>query len=180
MELWKIGDSAIAPNFKLVCKPNDWSKTISKAASQAEAGTLTEAKQLQLEYWTSFSEHLSANASFIRSQKPSPQHWTNFAIGRSEFHMSASVNTQDESVSIALILKGLNAKPHFYLLEQDKEEYESLFGEALDWQEKPDKKESWVRLSADFDPWRKEVWTCLLYTSPSPRDQRGSRMPSSA
>ena len=23
-------------------------------------------------------------------------------------------------------------------------------------------------------------WFCLLYTSPSPRDQRGSRMPSSA
>ena len=23
-------------------------------------------------------------------------------------------------------------------------------------------------------------WPCLLYTSPSPRDQRGSRMPSSA
>ena len=23
-------------------------------------------------------------------------------------------------------------------------------------------------------------WGCLLYTSPSPRDQRGSRMPSSA
>ena len=26
--------------------------------------------------------------------------------------------------------------------------------------------------------WR--FWACLLYTSPSPRDQRGSRMPSSA
>ena len=25
-----------------------------------------------------------------------------------------------------------------------------------------------------------EPWPCLLYTSPSPRDQRGSRMPSSA
>ena len=25
-----------------------------------------------------------------------------------------------------------------------------------------------------------DVQTCLLYTSPSPRDQRGSRMPSSA
>ena len=24
------------------------------------------------------------------------------------------------------------------------------------------------------------IWLCLLYTSPSPRDQRGSRMPSSA
>ena len=38
------------------------------------------------------------------------------------------------------------------------------------------------------DEWRAEVtgWApqyaepCLLYTSPSPRDQRGSRMPSSA
>ena len=25
-----------------------------------------------------------------------------------------------------------------------------------------------------------ELYSCLLYTSPSPRDQRGSRMPSSA
>ena len=28
--------------------------------------------------------------------------------------------------------------------------------------------------------WAKPVLPCLLYTSPSPRDQRGSRMPSSA
>ena len=26
----------------------------------------------------------------------------------------------------------------------------------------------------------RDAWICLLYTSPSPRDQRGSRMPSSA
>ena len=26
----------------------------------------------------------------------------------------------------------------------------------------------------------RRIYTCLLYTSPSPRDQRGSRMPSSA
>ena len=29
-------------------------------------------------------------------------------------------------------------------------------------------------------PAKMDVWVCLLYTSPSPRDQRGSRMPSSA
>ena len=31
-----------------------------------------------------------------------------------------------------------------------------------------------------FQRYRTLVGTCLLYTSPSPRDQRGSRMPSSA
>ena len=32
----------------------------------------------------------------------------------------------------------------------------------------------------DFDLLIQALITCLLYTSPSPRDQRGSRMPSSA
>ena len=32
----------------------------------------------------------------------------------------------------------------------------------------------------DMDEVRAEIEACLLYTSPSPRDQRGSRMPSSA
>ena len=32
----------------------------------------------------------------------------------------------------------------------------------------------------DVISWLKEYDNCLLYTSPSPRDQRGSRMPSSA
>ena len=30
------------------------------------------------------------------------------------------------------------------------------------------------------DSYNGASWSCLLYTSPSPRDQRGSRMPSSA
>ena len=34
--------------------------------------------------------------------------------------------------------------------------------------------------SVDGDPPAAMRYTCLLYTSPSPRDQRGSRMPSSA
>ena len=32
----------------------------------------------------------------------------------------------------------------------------------------------------DFKELKTRLKTCLLYTSPSPRDQRGSRMPSSA
>ena len=31
-----------------------------------------------------------------------------------------------------------------------------------------------------FNHFLQRYYTCLLYTSPSPRDQRGSRMPSSA
>ena len=42
-----------------------------------------------------------------------------------------------------------------------------------------------LRLLSVADPWAHQgrtraVWGCLLYTSPSPRDMRRSRMPSSA
>ena len=33
---------------------------------------------------------------------------------------------------------------------------------------------------ADYLKHKDDIQSCLLYTSPSPRDQRGSRMPSSA
>ena len=39
---------------------------------------------------------------------------------------------------------------------------------------------TWHHIAATFDNGVMTVYVCLLYTSPSPRDQRGSRMPSSA
>ena len=40
--------------------------------------------------------------------------------------------------------------------------------------------ETVAEISAVSQDGRTLIYTCLLYTSPSPRDQRGSRMPSSA
>ena len=41
-------------------------------------------------------------------------------------------------------------------------------------------REIWPELSFISKEIDEQLETCLLYTSPSPRDQRGSRMPSSA
>ena len=43
-----------------------------------------------------------------------------------------------------------------------------------------DKASKAVDVTKNFFQWREQAYNCLLYTSPSPRDQRGSRMPSSA
>ena len=45
--------------------------------------------------------------------------------------------------------------------------------------DEPNAEKNWADLKSKC-PWAKRVHGCLLYTSPSPRDQRGSRMPSSA
>ncbi len=152
VELWRIGDSPLAPKFNLASKPNDWTNAVGRVAAQIQSEDLTETKQLQLEYWTSFREFVAKHSKVIRSQKPLPQHWTNFAIGRSYFHLSALVNTWEKKIGVVLSLTGPDAKPHFYLLHAEREAIEREVGCVLEWRKNPDKKESAIWLRADMDP----------------------------
>ena len=55
IEVIQIGDSLPAPQFNVVAKPNDWSKSVKSSAS---SGELTETKVKQQEYWTEFKDYL--------------------------------------------------------------------------------------------------------------------------
>ena len=155
IELWRIGTSAIAPKFNIVCKPNDWVKTVLEAAERIN---LTETKQLQLDYWTAFREYLLKNSKILRPQKPLPQHWTNIAIGRSFFHLVAAVNTWDKQISVYLCLWGPNAKPHYYLLQKEKDSIEKEMGTPLEWRELPENKESHLTIRKNVDPTDRSTW----------------------
>lgn len=144
IELWRIGDSPVAPKFNAVCKPNDWTKSIATGVLDPDG--ITETKQLQLEYWTALREYLLENSKTLKPQKPLPQHWTNFAIGRSNFTLMAFVNTQTPRIAIGLAITGNEAKPHYHLLKQDREAIEEELGVRLEWMELPNKKESRIML----------------------------------
>src|SRR5689334_7653054 len=44
VELWRIGDSPVAPKFNVVSKPNAWTKSVTGGASRAADQDLTPAK----------------------------------------------------------------------------------------------------------------------------------------
>ncbi|MCA9110640.1 MAG: DUF4268 domain-containing protein [Planctomycetaceae bacterium] len=146
VELWKIGDSALAPKFNVVSSPNDWSRSVSGAAKAINQGELSESKQRYLEFWSFFNEQLQLRKSPLRSPKPSGDYWKNFSVGRSEFNIVAMVSARDEWIGVQLTLRGDNAKRHFaqLLLRKDKIEHE--LEAQLQWRELPDGKESQVVL----------------------------------
>ena len=135
IELYKIGDSLPAPNFKLVSNPNDWAKQVKKSASTQN---VTEIKLLQQEYWQSLKNYMEENGSFVRMQNPLMQHWTNIAIGRSNFNLSPTVNSRDNSINIWLNINGENAKENFeklkdlYFDKSLKEIHEDLFWDIME------------------------------------------------
>jgi hypothetical protein len=136
IELWRIGDSPLAPKFEIVAKPNDWAKSGREQARAASSSSPT--KQLQLKFWIALVERLAKNAPNIRPQTPRAQHWLNNTIGRSEFGLNITANTRDERLGVELWLRGAKAKQRFSNLFGEKEAIERQLGFVLDWQELPD------------------------------------------
>ena len=149
IEVIQIGDSIPAPQFKVVAKPNDWSKSVRSSAS---TGELTDTKLKQQQYWTEFKEYVEKNGSPFKVQKPSPQHWTNIALGRSNFYLSLTVNSQSHIICINLEIGGARAKEHFDklrdLYEEDSKEHIST---DIEWLRLDDRKSCMVKLSKSFN-----------------------------
>ena len=158
VELWQIGDSPVAPKFNIVSKPNDWSRSVGQAARQIETGTLTDIKAAQLEFWTQLAEKLKEN-SHIRPQKPMPQHWAVFRIGRSGFHISGLHNTRDKCIGVELYINHQNAKDFYNQLYEQKNDIEAEIGHELIWKELPNKSASRIILYLrDVDPMDRSRW----------------------
>jgi hypothetical protein len=136
IELWRIGDSPLAPKFEVVVKPNDWAKARREQARAASSASPT--KQLQLKFWSALIERVAREAPQIRPQKPRPQHWLNNSIGRSGFALNIIANSRDQQLGVELYIKGPAAKQHYAGLLPQRQAVESSLGFALDWQELPD------------------------------------------
>lgn len=136
IELWRIGDSPMAPSFNVVVKPNDWAKTGQQNAKVA--ATMTPTKQRQLKFWSDWAAWLQSKGSTLRTQKPLPQHWTNIALGRAGIHLAATVNSRESRVGLEVYIDHVNSKSMFKQLLAQKETIETEMQQPLDWQELPD------------------------------------------
>lgn len=158
IELWRIGESPVAPKFNVISQPNDWGRKVKAATTTIESENLSDTKKLQLEYWTVFREYVVANSTILKPQKPSPQHWTSMAIGRSNFLIDAMVDTWEKRIAVALIMSGPDAKPHYYLLEKDKDQIEQELGLEPEWRELPNNKNSYITIRNQLDPTDRSSW----------------------
>jgi len=158
VELWRIGASLAAPKFNIVSKPNEWTRSVSRASARIESEAVTEFKQLQLEYWTEFKEALNGHKN-LRPRKPYPQHWYDFSIGRSGMHLTTTINSRDNQITAEVYLQDENAKAYFNLLLTHKENIEANLGFKLIWDELPDRKACRIsRLKENVDVTDRAMW----------------------
>ncbi len=157
IELYRINDSLPAPMFKIVSKPNDWAKYVKKSAASQN---LTETKLLQQEYWGGLKTFMEDNKSFVKLHSAQPQHWINAAIGRSNFYLSATVNSREQTLSIWLNIVGDDAEANYEkLYKVGYEKSIEVISPDLLWDKLEGKKSSSVILKTNGDFSKKSDWS---------------------
>ena len=156
IEAYKIGDSLPAPNFNIVAKPNDWTRSVKVSAS---SGKITDTRQLQLEYWIAMKKHFEESGTFLRCSKPYPQHWANFSLGKSNFGIAAICSVRDNFIRVDVNISEKDSKNRFNKLKSLFEiDSKNHFGEDLIWNELPDAKYSVINLRKDTDVTNRSLW----------------------
>ncbi|MBL7197638.1 MAG: DUF4268 domain-containing protein [Candidatus Omnitrophica bacterium] len=153
IELWQIGGSQYAPKFQIISKPNDWAKTIKKSS---RSSNLSNAKVVQLDFWTKFKEYAVEKKSKLKLRKVYPQHWYDISFGSSIMHITLTVNTQSGLITCEIYIS--DSKETYAKLFQIKDKIEKELGEKLQWYELPGRKASRIKLLKEVDVTQIDKW----------------------
>jgi hypothetical protein len=155
IELWSIDGSVAAPNFNLVAKPNDWSKTVKEAADNVRS-SLSPWQEMQASYWKSFGQYIEANNVGFKAPKPSSGLWMGYGIGRSGSGLIVSFTKTEAIVTVEI---NNNAFPEWFSnLQDNRSAIESELGFSLIWEEREEKKYAHLQCKRDANMTEPSNW----------------------
>lgn len=130
VEVWRIGDSARAPKFNIVAKPNNWTKSATPGPA------LTPTKRAQQDYWRGFAAYASDHAVHVRPTAPPAENWMGLAVGRGGYQLRAIVSSGSggkPEIRAEFVIFGGDPAERFDALTQERDKIHSEFGENLEW-----------------------------------------------
>ena len=159
IELWKIGNSLPAPKFNVISQPNNWAKTLKKAASQKK-GNPSELKLLQQRFWGELKDHMNSKTTpsmLSLGRTPRPKHWYDISIGTTKAKISFTFNSKQQFISCELYIK--NDKSIFESIIQNKIKIQEQLGDDLSFLELPDKAAFRIIKTFKCNPFEEDKWS---------------------
>ena len=137
IEILKIDDK-MAPNFKVVSQPNDWSRSISSAASKISTDELSDTKLKYLEFNNQVCNTIKKNGNGkLKLRKARPQMWHTYPVGKYGTHLAHVLSSRDKWLRAELYMH--KDKSIIEELSKEKDQIEKEFGEKLDWEFLPNR-----------------------------------------
>lgn len=155
LEVLQINDSLPAIRFNVISQP---SQVIRAVSVVKVSGSLTDAQQMQLEFWTEFRELLLKKKIVPSAQTPRPQYWFDVPVGKSNVFISNILDTSNERIGVRLYIGNRVVDSILPVLMKEKEEIETEIGEGLIWNPMPNKRDKTIGLFKKVDLSDRELW----------------------
>lgn len=134
---YTIGNSAPAPQFRIIEQPNNFTKTVKDVAKHGE---LSEAQTRRIEFWSMFNDVIDERGKPFNKHKATPDHWYTVAIGSSQCHISIDLVNKEHRIRVGLWIP--DNKSLFDSIYEQKQQVESSLSVDLDWERLDNKKAS--------------------------------------
>lgn len=153
IEAYRIGDSAPAPKFQVVARPNGWSREAPVRASSAHGET----QDQQLRFWQGFREYCSARELPFKPIKAQAQNWMDFSIGKTGFALVAAISSASGGeIRAEFIVR--NAEQDFGLFATEREDIDQELGSEVRWSVSDQKKSAKIFFAKPVDPSDEASW----------------------
>ncbi len=146
IELWQIENSVLAPKFQIICRPNEWGKTIRNKRVSTE---FSNAQMVHYSIWSDFKDYALARKPKFNLRTPSQDHWYDISVGRSGVHIALTAHSKETLLSCQFYIRDDHELYHF--LEQHKEEITQKLGLELNWDCVEGRKACYIETSKRFE-----------------------------
>ena len=148
LKAYQIGDSPVAPQLAVVCRPNLQIKIQSEQVSEASKETHLWRKL----YWEEILTFIKGKRPPFSVQAPSVGNWSNISIGRANIYLELTLTPKNKCIGCELRIKVPWKNEAFKQLKLQQSAIEVEIGEALLWLPDAGQKLSKIMLKANIDP----------------------------
>lgn len=148
IQAYRIGDSPVAPQLEVVCRPN-----LQIKAQKGSGSPELKARHIwRQSLWDEILSYIADKNPPFRVQSASTDAWSNIAVGRSHFALSLTLTPKRQCIGCELWMNPPWKRDAFDQLKAQSEEIEAGIGERLQWMPLPGKKGARILLEAPIDP----------------------------
>ena len=152
IELWRIGESAVAPKFNVVSGPDNWSRGPGPIINGPP-------DPFNVNYWTKLHDELASVDHGVRPVTPQPKTYAFYSIGKAKFRLRASFSKLKKQIQVSLLIWGPNAKAFGEMLRDMRDEIHAEVGSDLAWALPPALESTVISLTkTSVDPQDESDW----------------------
>ncbi len=140
VELWRIGDSPMAPRFHVVVMPNDWTKRVATAT---KGGRHAAHHEDYLAFWQGFAAYVNKHVPQLPPPKPAARNWIDVGPPLPGVRVTVSYSAREKQTRLYVLVRNEDEPERYSFLEGRADLIAQKTGQKLSWHPQPSRGGGW-------------------------------------